>query len=127
MRGERALLASDMDGTVIPLEVNARTQEEIASFREAVEERSKLILAYVTGRDLPLALKGIQQHQLPEPDTIVCDVGTSVYHATPAGFRKDTEYVRLMQEARGGLDVRDVHQEMAHLSELLLQPEERQT
>jgi HAD superfamily hydrolase (TIGR01484 family) len=32
-----------------------------------------------------------------------------------------------MEEARGGLDVREVRHEMGHLPDLLLQPEERQT
>jgi HAD superfamily hydrolase (TIGR01484 family) len=127
MEENRALLASDMDGTVIPLELNPRRREEISFFREAVEEASHLTLAYVTGRDLPLALKGIRDHGLPEPDILVCDVGTSLYHATPSGFGRDVEYLKLMEEARGGLDVRDVRHELTQIPNLLLQPEERQT
>jgi sucrose-6F-phosphate phosphohydrolase len=122
-----ALLASDMDGTVIPLEEDPGREEELAAFRTAVEGAPELTLAYVTGRDLPLALRGIRRHGLPEPDILVCDVGTSVYHATPGGFEKDQEYVRLMEEARGGLDVREVRHEMGRVSQLLLQPEDRQT
>lgn len=127
MEKQRALLASDMDGTVIPLEVNPQRVQEIATFRDSVEAEADLGLAYVTGRDLPLALKGISQHGLPAPGILVCDVGTSVYHATDSGFQKDLEYVRLMEEARGGLDVREVRHEVAHLPGLLLQPENRQT
>jgi HAD superfamily hydrolase (TIGR01484 family) len=122
-----ALLASDMDGTVIPLEETPRRREELAELKVAVEGASDLTLAYVTGRDLPMALKGIELHGLPHPDILVCDVGTSVYHATPDGFEKDLEYVRLMEEARGGLDVRDVRHAMMRVPELLLQPEERHT
>lgn len=121
------MLASDMDGTVIPLEINPRREEEIADFKGAVEGDPDLTLAYVTGRDLPLALKGIHEHGLPDPDILVCDVGTSVYHSSPTGFEKDPDYVELMEEARGGLDVREVRHEMARIPELLLQPEERQT
>lgn len=122
-----SLLASDMDGTVIPLEDTPRRREEVAEFRAAVQEAVDLTLAYVTGRDLPLALKGITQFELPEPDILVCDVGTSVYHATATGYELDGTYVRLMEEARGGLDVREIRQEMAGVTELLLQPEDRQT
>jgi sucrose-6F-phosphate phosphohydrolase len=127
MGQRQAMLASDMDGTVIPLEVNSRRNEEIAAFKDAVENASDLALAYVTGRDLPLALKGIRQHRLPEPDILVCDVGTSVYHRSPCAYEKDPEYERLMEEARGGLDVRGVRHELAHVPELLLQPDDRQT
>lgn len=127
MRNQRVLLASDMDGTVIPMEITARRKTELASFRKAVEAAPALHLAYVTGRDLRLSLKGIEQHRLPDPEILVCDVGTSVYIATPEGFEKDTEYVRVLEEARGGLDVRDVHQQLTHLPELLLQAQEKQT
>ncbi len=127
MGEKRAMLASDMDGTVIPLEVNPRREGEVAAFKDAVDAASDLILAYVTGRDLPLALKGMRQHRLPEPDILVCDVGTSVYHSKPSGFEKDREYLSLMEEARGGLDVRELRHEMARVPELHLQPEERQT
>jgi sucrose-6F-phosphate phosphohydrolase len=121
------LLASDMDGTVIPLEHSPRRIEEVAEFRKAVEGAADLVLAYVTGRDLPLAMKGVRQHLLPDPDLLVCDVGTSVYRSTPSGFELDAEYVQLMEEARGGMDVRDLRHEMRAVPELLLQPDERQT
>jgi sucrose-6F-phosphate phosphohydrolase len=121
------MLATDMDGTIIPLEVNPERKGEIVRFREEVEGKLDFTLAYVTGRDLRLAEKGIRQHELPLPDILVCDVGTSVYHRTDRGFEEDPEYVRLMEEARGGLDVRDVQHELAHLPELLLQAEEKQT
>ncbi len=121
------LLASDMDGTVIPMEVSPEREREIAVFRAAIEGSADLTLAYVTGRDLPLALKGIGQHRLPSPDILVCDVGTSVYHATPSGYEKDQEYVREMEKARGGLDVREVRHEVAHIPELILQADDRQT
>lgn len=123
----RAMLATDMDGTIIPLEVNPQQKEEIRRFRDVVEEKPDFCLAYVTGRDLPLAEKGIRQHELPIPDILVCDVGTSVYHQTDSGFEEDQEYIRLMEEARGGMDVRDVRHELAHLPELLIQVDEKQT
>lgn len=127
MDEERVLLASDMDGTVIPLEETPGREREVAVFREAVENAPEVTLAYVTGRDFPLALKAIEQHSLPEPEILVCDVGTSVYHATPSGFELDEEYVRLMEEARGGLDVRDLRHAMMDVPELVLQPDDRHT
>jgi len=121
------LLASDMDGTVIPMEKTPEREREVQEFREAVEEAADVTLAYVTGRDLHLALKGIGQYQLPQPDILVCDVGTSVYHSTPAGFELDREYVQLMDEARGGLDVREIRHELNRVAQLHIQPEDRQT
>jgi len=127
MDDTRLLLATDMDGTVIPLEETRERIDEIASFKSAVESTPDLILAYVTGRDFPLAVKAIGQHGLPSPEILVCDVGTSVYHATSSGYERDEEYARLMEEARGGMDVRDVRHEMMRVPELLLQPDDRHT
>lgn len=127
MEKNPGLLATDMDGTIIPLETSPQREEEIATFRAAVEQRPELTLAYVTGRDVDLALKGIARHDLPRPDILVCDVGTSLYHASPSGFHLDQEYARLMEEARGGMDVREVRHRVAHLPGLLIQPEEKQT
>jgi HAD superfamily hydrolase (TIGR01484 family) len=69
----------------------------------------------------------MQQHRLPAPDTLVCDVGTSVYHATQTGYEQDQQYVNEMEKARGGLDVREVRHEMARISQLTLQAEDRQS
>ena len=54
------LLASDMDGTVIPLDDKPERGEEIAHFANAFRERKDLALAYATGRDLQRVLRGIE-------------------------------------------------------------------
>ena len=127
MNSPSSMLATDMDGTISPLEVNPERKDEIRRFREVVDTKPDFTLAYVTGRDLPLALKGIREHRLPVPRILVCDVGTSVYYSTPSGFAKDGEYVKLMEDARGGVDVRDLRHELTGIPNLFLQPEERQT
>jgi len=76
----RYLLASDMDGTVIPLDGKPEREVEIARFAKAFREQKDLALAYATGRDLQRVLHGIDQWNLPEPDWLICDVGTSLYH-----------------------------------------------
>ena len=47
---KRKMLATDMDGTIIPLEVNSRTETDIAAFKKTLETSPDLTLAYVTGR-----------------------------------------------------------------------------
>lgn len=125
--GGGSLLASDMDGTVIPLEVSSGREMEIAEFRAAVEESGELILAYVTGRGLALARKGIRQFGLPMPDFLVCDVGTSVHRSDGDGFLPDPEYADRMKAALDGLDFSEVRGLLEPVGHLLLQPQERQT
>ena len=122
-----SLLASDMDGTVIPLEDTPRRRAELVEFREAVEESDDLILAYVTGRRLALAEKGMGQFRLPGPDFLVCDVGTSVFRAGPNGFELDGEYARRMRVAMDGVDFKEVRRLLEGIEGLDLQPDERQT
>lgn len=127
MVSEKRLLASDMDGTVIPLDQEPGRKEEVAALRGALDEAEDLVLAYVTGRDYPLALKGIRDHGLPKPDILVCDVGTSVFHATAEGFEADSTYAGLMREALGGIKLDDVRRIMDDVAHLELQPEKRQS
>ena len=49
MTEEKALLATDMDGTVIPLEVTSQTTEDITAFRSWIGRTPELTLSYVTG------------------------------------------------------------------------------
>jgi len=121
------LLASDMDGTVIPLEEGPEQEAALEEFRTAVREADDLLLAYVTGRGLGLARKGMRQFRLPVPDFLVCDVGTSVYRREDEEYRPDAEYSRRMREAMGGLSFRRVRETLRPVDHLLLQPEERQT
>jgi sucrose-6F-phosphate phosphohydrolase len=124
---QRKLLATDMDGTVIPLDREPQRKTEIQELRAALEASEGVLLAYVTGRGLELASKGIRQFDLPIPDFFVGDVGTSLYRSTQDGFEVDVEYARRMKEAMGGLDFKEVQESMKPLSHLLLEPHERQT
>lgn len=121
------MLASDMDGTVIPLEEGPRWDADVAELRRAVEERSDLLLAYVTGRDFALAQRGIARFHLPNPHFLVCDVGSSVFHSAPDGFQPDAKYALRMEEAFRGLSVAQIRERLAAISSITLQPEERQT
>jgi hypothetical protein len=54
----RYLLASDLDGTLIPLERDAQRLREVEELVRALAASEDLRLAYVTGRHLALAQAG---------------------------------------------------------------------
>lgn len=122
----RSLLASDLDGTLIPLERDAQRLREVAEFVSAVDASVNLMLAYVTGRHLSLAREGIAEVGLPPPDWFVCDVGTSVYRRTNGSFEPDEGYRAAMRAALGGLSGADVRSAIGALEGLELQEEEKQ-
>jgi HAD superfamily hydrolase (TIGR01484 family) len=121
------LLASDLDGTLIPPSLDDVRRTAIERFGAAISERA-IELAYVTGRDRDLALRGIERFGLPMPDLLVCDVGTSVWVRHPGGngFEQDTQYQVRMLEALGGARREDIVSAMAALVGLELQEPRRQ-
>lgn len=96
------LLASDMDGTVIPLDRNPGRARALRQFRTFADGHNRLALAYVTGRDIDLAQRGIREYKLPLPQCILCDVGTTLYIAKRGQWTPDPNYRRLMRKQFGG-------------------------
>jgi HAD superfamily hydrolase (TIGR01484 family) len=119
----RTLLASDLDGTLIPLE---RTPQRLAEVRELVTVLDGLDLAYVTGRHLSLGLEGIAEVGLPRPDWFVCDVGTSVYRRSGDDYELDQSYRARMREALGGLTGPELVEALGAVDGIWLQEEEKQ-
>lgn len=122
----RYLLASDLDGTLIPLERDAQRLREVEELVSAIDASENLMLAYVTGRHLSLAQAGIEDIGLPSPDWFVCDVGTSVYRRTNGGYEPDEEYRRAMRMAFGGHSGDEVRAAIGAVEGLELQEEEKQ-
>jgi HAD superfamily hydrolase (TIGR01484 family) len=122
----RYLLASDLDGTLIPLERDAQRLREVDELVRAFEASEDLRLAYVTGRHLSLAQAGIEEIGLPSPDWFVCDVGTSVYRRTNGGYEPDPVYRQAMRAVLGGLGGDDVRAAIGAMDGLELQEDEKQ-
>ncbi len=95
------LLASDLDGTLIPPEPTPRRVQEVGQLAAAVSAREGLALAYVTGRHLEPALEGIRGVGLPDPDFLGCEVGTALYLRSGGRYVPDEGYREAMSEALG--------------------------
>lgn len=123
----RILVASDLDGTLIPSRNTGNARRAVVEFRRVVaSSEGRVLLAYVTGRHLTLALEGVSGWGLPEPDYLVCDVGTAVYRRDGTDFAMDGAYAALMREALGGSDAAGVTRLLGRVAELELQPPENQ-
>ncbi|MCG6157335.1 HAD-IIB family hydrolase [Rubinisphaera margarita] len=72
-----AILATDLDGTLIPLENDQDNVRDLQMLRRKLQEH-RVPLVYVTGRHLESVLEKQREHQLPQPEWIVCDVGTTI-------------------------------------------------
>jgi HAD superfamily hydrolase (TIGR01484 family) len=115
--GKVALLATDMDGTVIPPERTIERSREIRLFRDTLTQ-AEVTLAYVTGRHLLLALDGVDRNGLPPADYLACDVGTSLYRRVRGRYELDHRYRREMEMTLGGVSAAVVRGELARISGL---------
>jgi sucrose-6F-phosphate phosphohydrolase len=94
------ILASDLDGTLIPTGDDPDGAHAVGVVAE-LHDRERLRLAYVTGRHLRLALAGIEIHGLPSPDAIAADVGTTLYWKRGASYEPDAEYLGYVEGLEG--------------------------
>ena len=85
------VLATDLDGTLIPL---PNRQENIVAMELVSEARDRMGfgLVYATGRHFESVLAAIRDYRMPEPDWIVCDVGSSIYKRKETGYDAFASY-----------------------------------
>jgi HAD superfamily hydrolase (TIGR01484 family) len=107
------ILASDLDGTLIPPEASPDHQSYIEEFASFFGSQRSAVLAYVTGRDVELALDGIRCVGLPEPDFLSCDVGKTLYLKEGERYVLDSEYRSFVKTSMGDLDSRDLREALA--------------
>jgi sucrose-6F-phosphate phosphohydrolase len=119
------VLATDLDGTLIPLpgrENNVADLKTIASARAS--ENFEIVFA--TGRHFESAMEAMETYKLPEPDWIVCDVGSSIYHKVGHDFIPYEPYVAHLDETTGGVDRQTIQELIASIKGMELQSPDHQ-
>ncbi len=113
------LFSSDLDGTLIgkpdATVTFKRTWEQLK--RESAKERPAPFLVYNSGRLLPHALELLKQSDLPEPDFLICGVGTLIYD-----YRKKELIKRFAETLNTGWDLEKVRSYMLSLEDAQEQP-----
>lgn len=75
---DRLLICTDLDRTLIANGQAAESPNSSRLFCQLVGD-TKVTLSYVTGRDLTLVKEAITEYQLPLPDFVIADVGSTIY------------------------------------------------
>lgn len=70
------ILATDVDGT---LTGDRESLDRLASRLRGLRADGKLFLVFSTGRRLSQVISGVAEEGLPEPDAVICQVGTEIY------------------------------------------------
>lgn len=70
------LLATDLDGTFL----GGTEQERIDFYQYIQAERERILLVFVTGREIERVRSLYDDPNFPRPDYVIADVGTTVVH-----------------------------------------------
>ncbi|GAB5604082.1 HAD-IIB family hydrolase [Sideroxyarcus sp. TK5] len=87
----RHLLCTDLDRTLIPNGVQPESPGARETFRRLVG-RDDVQLAYVSGRHRELIEQAIAEYDLPQPDFVIADVGSTVYQVGRRGWQRREEW-----------------------------------
>lgn len=141
------VLATDLDGTLIPLDGNAQNKDDLRKVGEHLAQ-AKMELLFVTGRHLASILAVMERADLPQPAWIVGDVGTSIYRyvasasalaessarpsqqtptASASNYRLVDEYAEHLQSIVGDFGVTELADQLRPIDGLRPQEEEKQS
>ena len=122
----RFLLCTDLDRTLIP-NGSQPESKQARSYLQSLVSRPEVTLAFVSGRDRVLVEEAISSYDLPVPDFVIGDVGTTIYRVGPRH-----EWLRLASwESQiavdwGGKSAADLQQMLDGIDGLRLQESSKQ-
>lgn len=120
------ILATDLDGTLIPLAGNEQNQSDLETLTDQLGEHG-VTLIYITGRHFASASEAIGQFGLPQPDWLICDVGTSIFLRQDSGtFIPVEDYLNHQDRIIAALPMDGLRRQLQDLSGLRLQEPEKQ-
>lgn len=120
------VLATDLDGTLIPLAEHPQTQIDLADLGQLIRENS-VTLTFVTGRHLASVQQVRKECALPSPDWIICDVGTTIFRLDEADEPVlVTDYRDHLAEKIAAFPIPQWRDRLKDLKALRLQEEEKQ-
>ena len=121
------LLCSDLDGTLIPNRDATESQKARKVFSQ-LAVREEIYLAYVSGRNKHLVKEAIRKYDLPEPDFVIGDVGTTFYRINGPQWQSDDNWQQEIGQDWHGKDHNYVVKLLSALDglRLRLQEEEKQ-
>jgi len=121
------VLATDLDGTLIPLEDSSDNRDALATLREEFQSPERT-LAFVTGRHIESVEEAIRTHELPKPDWIICDVGTTICHVSKEGSCEPHQpYADYLATIVGEYTAAKIRELMTLIEGLTPQEEEKQS
>lgn len=123
---QRLLVCTDLDRTLIPNGPQPESSGARERFKQLCDSDA-ILLAYVSGRDQRLVKQAIAEFSLPQPDYVIGDVGTSLYHIVEQGeWRHQSQWEEDISQDWNGKSHHDLKCLLSDIQGLRLQEEEKQ-
>ncbi len=123
---QQLVLASDLDGTLIPLPDNDANRQDLHTLAAAIKQH-QISMVFITGRHFASAIDALKQHGLPQPGWVISDVGTSIFaHQADGAFALVEAYQQHLQEIVAALPIQQLKQHLASIEALREQEAEKQ-
>ncbi len=120
------ILATDLDGTLIPLAGNTDNERDLHRLVQELAA-AEMQLMFVTGRHFASVQRAMVQYQLPTADWIICDVGTTLYRRQAEGdYQPSKRFAKHLQQIIGDFPVEDVARLLSRIAALRMQESEKQ-
>ncbi len=125
-KADRHVLATDLDGTLIPLDDNRQNEADLKAVASYLSMHH-MLLTFVTGRHFESVSHARQQYGLPLPNWIICDVGTSIFERQPSGeFAAVEAYQEHLGQLIASLPIRELESRLRFVDGLRIQEPEKQ-
>ncbi|MCK5831831.1 MAG: HAD-IIB family hydrolase [Methylococcales bacterium] len=123
---DRLLICTDLDRTLLPNGSQPESKNARSFFKNLVA-RPEITLAYVSGRHRSLVEQAILEYQLPLPDFVVGDVGTTIYQVgLEQKWELQTSWELEIAKDWGGKNHADLMSLLADFQQLRLQEPTKQ-
>ena len=121
----RLLLCTDLDRTLLPNGPQPESEQSRERFSLLVA-RQEVTLVYVTGRDRSLVQQAIKTFQIPQPDFVIADVGSSIYKISDGDWRHWQEWDEAIGQDWQGKKHADLQASLSGFRDLRLQEYSKQ-
>ena len=121
----RLLLCTDLDRTLLPNGSQPESQQARKIFAD-FSNLPQVTLVYVTGRHQNLVEKAIAEYNLPQPDYVIADVGSTIYKIADAHWQYMDEWQTIIDNDWHGSSASDMHNLLCNIQGLKLQEQSKQ-
>lgn len=125
MNNQCAVLATDLDGTFIPLASNQKNFDDLKMIQQTLQSKG-IQLCFVTGRHYESVQQAMIEFHLPTPEWIICDVGTTIRRNSGGAFEVLEDYRKHLAELIKLLPVTALREQLMTFEGLTLQESEKQ-